>query len=405
MTGEQRFILESLKDFCHDRSTDRPSYSVDVSKVFEVTGAQNLDGLIYEQTRGWIDRTLSGKHFKEALLSHAFLSANRADQLRRIVAQFKEAGIPLTCMKGSVFRDYYPVPELRSMGDIDFIIRPKDREASDRIMREKLGYERLIDNHSVWTYWTGQIMFEIHDHMFYEYLANRFNYRDYFDAVWDHVHEEKVFGVVSDNLYVPDENFHFLYLMAHTAKHIINNGSGFRAYIDMVKMCQAKGSQMDWVWISRELAHMQLLDFTKTCFALCERWFGVRMPLEKERLNDAFFERVTVKTFRDGIFGLDNMENREARTAKEIQRSGGIYGISALFYVLKELFPSYEDIRLVPWYAFVDGRPWLLPAAWIYRWVYCLVNKRKSSAEHLSEPFARRTKVEKRQKLIHDWGL
>ena len=405
MTGEQRFILDSLADFCHDRSTGRPAYPVDFSKVYETADAQNLDGLICSQGKAWLNKTPAGKQFRDAFLSHVFLSANRADQLRRITALFNKAGIPLICMKGAVFRDYYPVPELRSMGDIDLIIRLEDREASDRIMREALGYERLIDNHAVWTYRTGQIMFEIHDHMFYEYLANRFNYRGYFDAVWDHVHQERVFGIASDNLYVPDENFHFLYLMAHTAKHIINNGSGFRAYMDMVKMCQVKGRQMDWAWIRQQLAGMQLLEFTKTCFALCERWFDVKMPLDPGRPEDAFFERVTAKTFKDGIFGLENVENKEARAAKAMKRSGSMYGVSALLYVLRELFPSYDDIRLVPWYAFVDGRPWLLPAAWVYRWGYCLMNKRGSSTEHLAEPFTGRSKIEMRQNLIRDWGL
>ena len=62
-------------------------------------------------------------------------------------------------------------------------------------------------------------------------------------------------------------------------------------------------------------------------------------------------------------------------------------------------------MQLIPWYAFVDGRPWLLPAAWVYRWGYCLAHKRKHGTALLAEPFTKRETVERRERLIRDWGL
>ena len=46
---------------------------------------------------------------------------------------------------------------------------------------------------------------------------------------------------------------------------------------------------MDWQWIQSELAKLKLLDFTKTCFALCRKWFDLEMPIETGDLDPDFY--------------------------------------------------------------------------------------------------------------------
>ena len=402
MTPEQIVLLSCLSDLCHGTKTEKPAEAIDLSKLFELANDHCLAGLLYDQCHSWFGLEKAAGQFRAAFLTDVFCSVNRADMLQEIADRFRAADISFICMKGSVFRDYYPIPGLRSMGDLDFIIHPKDREKSDKIMMSEMGCERLIDNHSVWTYWIDQFMFEIHDNMFYEYLTNRFDYRSYFNHVWEHVHHAPVFGITAENMYVPDENFHFLYLMAHTAKHIINSGSGLRAYLDMALMVQRCADRLDWTWIQQELEKMGLLAFT---FALCERWFRIQMPLGHKQLDDSFLETVTQKTFYDGVFGLDNSANQAANSAKEVKRAGAPYWITAVKLTTKKLFTSYRDMQLIPWYSFVDGHPWLMPAAWIYRWGYCAVHKRKRSVDILTEPFLKRRIIGNREALIRDWGL
>ena len=50
----------------------------------------------------------------------------------------------MVLMKGSVVQESYPVPALRSMGDIDIIIHTEDREKTDAVMQAE-GYSRMID--------------------------------------------------------------------------------------------------------------------------------------------------------------------------------------------------------------------------------------------------------------------
>ncbi len=405
LTGEQKFLLSCMGDLARGELTGKPEGTLDWKQLFALSNAHCLDSLVFTQCRKWMGTEEDENAFRLVFGWHVFYSVNRKDFLQEIIERFRKEDVPLLCFKGSVLRDHYPEPSLRTMGDIDFVIKPEDREKADRILREDMGLERMIDNHSVWTYYMDQFQFEVHDHMFYEDLANKVDYKGYFDTVWDHCHNASVFGIESPNLYVPDEDFHFFYLMAHTAKHVLNNGSGFRSYLDMVFMARECGARMDWEKIFEELEKLKLLTFTKTCFSCCEKWFGVKMPMHLESLDESLFTEITEKTFRDGVFGLENAENRPASAAKEIRRSESPYTFGALKRGFKRLFPPYRDMQLVPWYSWVDGKPWLLPAAWVYRWFYCGTKKLKHSVKFLAEPFAKKEDVLERQKLMKDWGL
>ena len=402
-TDSKAFFLGVLSDFLQEIPTEE-TVGVDWEEVFALAKKQSLEAILYHQCRSWLPREEKRKHLR-GYLSCAALSFEQAAAFQELMAGMEQEEIPILCMKGAVLRDCYPIPSLRSMGDMDCVVRAEDREKVDRILREDLGFQRFIDNHAVWTYGKGSVYFEVHSHMFYESLTGDVDYRSYFDKVWEHRRRQTVFGVSSRELYVPEESFHFLYLMTHTAKHVTNKGSGFRPYLDMVRMTRRWADRLDWAWITGELEKLELLSFTRTCFALCERWFGVKMPLESAKLDDAFYLIATEKCFRDGLFGLENEENTAAHTAKELKRSHLPRWLASLRLMGEKLFPSYSDMQLIPWYSFVDGRPWLMPAAWIYRWGYCIVHKRKHGTELLSEPIVKKKTIAKREEWLRQWGL
>ncbi len=421
LTLSQTFMLQCVSDFIYGRETtasvaagtDRIEKEspegkkhrllLNWSEIFEIAGKQSLEGILYYQCRDQMPKNIKKRYFRHYLANGVF-SIEREKVVRELATHLEEQRIQVIFMKGAVLRDYYPVPQLRSMGDIDFVIRPEDREETDRILRNQMGFERSIDVHEVWTYWKGKIYLEVHSHMFYAELANRTDYRSYFDHVWEHCHKGMVFGVSSDSILVPDVEYHFLYLAVHTAKHIIASGSGFRAYMDMAILGR-EAVGMDWDYISKELEQLSLREFAATCMTLCERWFGTSSPMGLEKADEEFLVSVTEKTFRDGVFGLENSENVEADTAKQMRRFDGPYYIGALKQTVRKLFPAYRDMQLIPWYSFVNGRPWLLPFAWIYRWIYCGTLKMRHSWKKLAIPFANKTEVEIRQEYLSKWGL
>ena len=400
----QGYFLESLSAFLHSDLPISDGSGKNWDEVFRIANMHSLEGVVYHVNRQYLPEEIKRKYTK-SYASHPVASYQRAAVLSDFFQHLSKRNISVICIKGAVFRDFYAVPELRSMGDIDCVIHSNDRKAVDEILIKELGFRRFIDNHAVWTYWKGHIFIEIHTHMFYEDLANKVDYCAYYDQIWTHCHAGQVFGIQSENLFVPDEEFHFLYLMTHTAKHILNSGSGFRAYLDMALMVKSAGRHMDWDYIKGELEKLALLEFTEICFSCCERWFHIQMPFSSDHLDLELFNTISEKTFDDGVFGLENPENRPAMSAKYIKRSSAPYYFAAVEKVINKLFPPYEDLQLIPWYSFIDGRPWLLPVVWVYRWGYCIVKKLKHSTDLLSEPFTRKTDILQRQELIKKWGL
>ncbi|MCR4673174.1 MAG: nucleotidyltransferase family protein [Lachnospiraceae bacterium] len=422
MTPEQSYFISLLRDYVHDRPSVAPEKPLSWEKIAEYAAGQDLSGIIYYQTRGFLrlealPENVTAK-LKEGFFSDAYRAASFEYEFGKIAAAFRKKRIRCLPFKGAVLRDYYPQRELRTMGDRDILIRHEDREASDRAMRA-LGYRKYVDNHAVWTYTKGILMFEIHDVMFYDELANRVDYREYFSHIWDGAMQRCTVPEGSTGEcavpetedpdagsyeYIPDHNTHFLYLVAHAAKHIIHKGMGFRSFLDMVFYAKGEPS-LDWVRIAGELKKLELYDFAKTCFSLCELWFDVKMPFRQEEADTGFLEEISEKTFRDGLFGLENEENAASGSARIIKRSEGSYGRAVAGLTLRKLFPPYRDMQLIPWYSWVDGKPWLLPAAWVYRWFYCLFNKRGSSQEALLEPFKKKEAIENREKYLERWGL
>ena len=397
MTDLQQFFLSLLADHVHGRVTAGIPEFCDWDTLYGYAKDQSLTGVLYLQLK---QLKKAGKAvsedaldlFHKGFFSEVYYAENRYAFLQEVRESFTEKGINYLPFKGEIMKEYWPVPSLRTMGDIDLLIHTEDRKISDEAM-QMLGYQKFVDNHAVWTYYQKDIMFELHDHMFYEYLANQIDYRTYFDHAWESMTGPKW------------KEFHLLYLLTHMAKHIINSGIGLRAYLDLVFLCQKQGEQLDWEWIQNELEKLKLQEFTRICFAFCRRWFSVEMPLSPFLLEEAFAEQVTEKLFRDGTFGLFNHENAGAHVAKEVKRSDQAYGITSARLILKKLFPPYEDLQLIPWYSFVDGRPWFLPAAWVYRWFYCLFHKGKYSGELLTEPVRLKTSIQKREELLKQWGL
>ncbi|MCR5450719.1 MAG: nucleotidyltransferase family protein [Solobacterium sp.] len=396
MKEEERYYIRLLSDYVHQRESETPGQTAEWDKIAGYAKEQNTAGIIWYQIKDMDIPEQVREELKSGFMSDVYLSVNSEYALEEIKALFDNRQIDCMPFKGTLIKDSYPHPELRTMGDRDILIRHEDRKKSDEVMMS-LGYSKFVDNHAVWTYCRKHLMFEIHDVMFYEELSNQTDYREYFKSIWDSAERKE------GCCYIPDRNKHFIYMMVHTAKHVTNKGMGFRAFLDMVFF--SINEKADWNMITEELKKLELYEFACICFSLCEYWFDVKMPFHKETPDKEFMEYVTEKMFRDGIFGLTNKENTEGNSAKQIRRSEHGYTQTAIKMTVKKLFPPYRDMQLIPWYRWVDGKPWLMPAAWVYRWGYCIKNKGRESRALLAEPFRRRKEIEEREKYLEHWGL
>ena len=193
-------------------------------------------------------------------------------------------------------RDYYTIPELRTFGDIDFLIRPEDRKKSDALMKQ-WGFEPKEDWEPVFSYIRGAEFYEIHSHVLETDISERADYREYFSYIWD-------FAIPhSEHTYVLKPEYHLLYLLTHIAKHIHGSGAGARMYLDIAFFLKHFGDNLDWAWFQGELKKLNFYDFTNVVFTFVKREFGVESPIPLRPVDEQTYQDFLDFTMAGGTFG------------------------------------------------------------------------------------------------------
>lgn len=403
MTEADKCYLSVLADYCNGRKTipEHPDDPAFWKRICTLAEAHATSGIVWKQCGQFLQEKqmeIAGRIHKGFMQEILKYHCARQD-LQEVSEALKEAEIPFLLMKGARVQNYYPEPALRTMADIDILIRKEDRGKSDRIMKN-MGFYSYIGNQAVWVYDRDLVSYEFHDRMMYETLTSSVDYSAYFDQVWEHLVPDPETGMQQI-----EPSYHYLYLLVHLAKHVIHAGMGFRSFMDLSFAAEQEKDRIDWDWLQQELRYLQLDHFAATCASLCKYWFGVSLPFAGLPLTEEFLTEATERVIEDGTFGRRGRRNTEGYAAKDIKRSRLPYWLESIRIMFKRAFPSYQDMRIIPWYSFLDGRPWLLPAAWIYRWFRALTKNPVGGTHTLLEPVEKRKIIEQREKYLDQWGL
>ena len=398
MTREQEFFLQVLADHIHGRVTNPPE-GLDWPRIAKYAKSHEVEGIVGYQCLPYLKEHPEladiRERFDKASAAAMFYYANRMAMVEQIKTEFQQNGIEFFTVKGDAVAPLYPVPMLRTMGDTDFVIHTQDRQRAYDIMLH-LGYENrgTPDKHE-WPYYKNKMEIEIHNCLIYPQVINKDGFEDYFNDFWKYVNNGEL-----------DWGFHFMFLLLHLRKHFMNSGVGFRQFMDLVVVADAKRDAVDWTWVENELKQLGLLRFAESCFGFCKRWFGTRAPLPVAEPEDGFFEAATEKIFIDGIFGFENEENRSNTAINTARKSSHPKLLTMLGAAIGKVFPSYQTLIRSEHYAFLAGKPLLLPAAWIYRifrGIFC--GKTSVGVRLVSESFASKEAYDKRNDMLNKWGL
>lgn len=392
MTTEQRFFICVLADHLQGRETAVPDEALDWDALLSLGRSHQLSAILYAQCQNFLpekyEETLSREH-----ATALFYNANREAVVARLMETLEEEEIPHFIVKGAAVAAYYPVKALRTMGDTDLVIHTEDRLRAHAIMQAQ-GFEnksRFEDRE--WVYYKDQMEFELHDHLVYSETITRSDHESFFNDFWQYYRDGEL-----------DWSFHLLFLLLHLRKHLMNEGVGFRQFMDVAvvtKNCAA----LDWTWIAAKLGELSMMDFARTVFALNAAWFGVETPIPGKVLDESFLEEATALVSRNGVFGFDNAENRDNAAVNAVRgQENSRQAMSRL--AIRKVFPPYEALIVVPHYSFLRGRRWLLPAAWVYRFFYGVREKKVSRAVRMVRgSYVSDETIQKRSAMLDQWGL
>ncbi len=284
---------------------------------------------------------LAGKFKQQQMLALSRCSMQQ-HELSRIINALESAEIPFIILKGSVIRDYYPQPWMRTSCDIDILVKERDAEGAVKALVENEGYElKARSAHDYSLFSPSDVHLELHFTLVEddrEISAAAAPLKD----IWD----SSVSANGSCGFLMSNEMFMF-YHIVHMAKHFVLGGCGIRAFIDLW-LLENKLS-FDRITLSQMLKKAGLLKFYNTAVMLSEVW-----------LSSKEYSDLTLKTekfiLRGGVYG--SIKNKTAVSAGQ--------GESKAKSILSLAFLSRKALECM--YPKLASRPWLFFFYQVKRW-------------------------------------
>ena len=359
MTKEKDYLIELCKDFLNNdnRTLDE---SIDYSMLFELSNAHNLSAVLFCVLKNAPNRdVIAGdvfKKFEDDFYNAVFRYSLQGGVIEEISALFEENEIKHIFFKGSQLRDYYPVPQARVMGDVDILIANDGREKAKEILC-KNGYELVNSNGPVWDYTKNSVLTEMHTKIISGKVGSSNAEEAFSDAI-----DNADFITSRGTL---DNSYHFAYLLTHIAHHFWFYGAGIKLILDLAVFLKAQDINLDIVL--EKMQNIGLENFSKVILSVCHKWFGVG--------RDFGADTKTTEEFLASFGAFGNMNRNKAAVVERKELEEGKKTSKAMTK-LRLAFPPYSKLKNIPYISFIDGKPYLTPAAWAYRFYYNYKNRR-----------------------------
>lgn len=358
MTKQDEFLIDLCKAYLNGEKIDR-SDSVNEKQLFSLASQHNLLGVSYCALGNGFSQEFRSAA-RDRFFDGVYIYECQSKCAREVKDILTAAQIRHMLFKGIVLREAYPVPESRFMGDIDILIEEKNRNRVKRLLTEA-GFICTEQNGPVYNYRKDGVLLEVHTRMISEFGPDAFN-------------EPFAHAKFTSYTGIPEDNYHTAYLIAHTAHHFKFYGAGIRHVLDLAVM--QKNKNIDIEQVLGILKPLKLDTFAKVLLSVCAQWFNIG----KVFVNDT--EKTRDYLCRCGVFGA-KQENKGAVVSRREMENGKSH--CAFAVKLKLAFPPYSKLKNINYIKFIDGRPWLTPYAWCYRFFYNLKNRKSFMKKTLNE--------------------
>lgn len=322
---------------CYDEFMAEKVYNlaVKVDMGYVVASALSKLGLLSAEAKA--------AFFNEQLATVYRYEALKYD-LESISKLFEEEGIVFIPLKGSVIREYYPKPEMRTSCDVDVLIHKEELPRARKLLEEKLNFvynDKCGHDISFWSPTNTEI--ELHHSLF----DHDYEEKEILDKVWEYAAPCEGFTYKHEL----DKAFFMFYHIVHMAKHVRTGGCGVRPFVDIILLEEKFG--YDREKFNNLIMVAGLENFTKKIFDVAHMWFG---NMDHDETSNLMAEYV----FGAGAYG--SVENQVARTQSKkgsklksvfsrifITRKelGGMYPIVKKYSVLTPLFEVVRWFRII----------------------------------------------------------
>lgn len=374
-----QFLIDCVKKAISGQS--KPSFfdGFDFDFFWQLSSEHSMANFMYcvlrEESEFLKDK--SYEKFKNEYKMCLYREAAQELESQKLSEVFCKADIDFMFLKGSILKYLYPSPDMRTMCDIDILIRPSDLEKAEKIMLS-LDYKKSGEALLHHSYRKGKLLLvEIHKSLIDEGLS------PYYDYYKDPFSKACVCGENKNRYEFCDEDF-YIFLIVHLAKHYRYGGTGIRSVVDVYVYLKNK-ENLNFSYIKDELEKLKLAEFHKNITKLISYWFdGAQVTPVIQYMSEYIIS--------SGVYGKGEAQMLNAFVSDE-------KGKSKLGYILRTIFPGKKYMSLR--YPVIEKNPLLLPLFWVVRWIQTLLCSRGSLRYRL----AWLGNKNKREIMLHKQGL
>lgn len=359
LTAEQSALLDILsgalfgkaKPFAYDGcSLDKLWYEAYIQTVLLVSFNEITPDIFGHEKKAYIKKKLNDDFQKNIIVDNAHIMLN---------GMLKKAGVQYVILKGLAAASYYPDMLMRSMGDVDFLIKSEDIDEVDRILTENGFSARKKSNSHHITYDSSVARLELHfeppgipDSETGEIIRGYFN--DVFSSSRNILTE---LGEIT----VPSVFHHGLIILLHNVHHLTGDGLGLRHLCDWAVFINSMPRDEFYCIFEEKLKKAGLWQFALLLSRTSRKFLGCPTEIGSEIKDTELCDGLISDIFSSGNFGQKN----EDRGHESLLLSGESEQGSKLVSMLSSAFRSANSIVYSNW-NFVRKVRILLPVGWLF---------------------------------------
>lgn len=276
-----------------------------------------------------------------------------------LVDLMDEKELPYLILKGTSASSYYPNPEWRLLGDVDFLIRPEDRVRVETALTEA-GYEKWNNEH------VCHVVFKkdgAHLEMHFEVAGIPYGkageqVREFLKNATDHylVKEQE-----SCSFKAPTDDMHGVIILLHMQHHMLGEGLGLRHLCDWATYVKKTANEPFWEETTLPfLKKIGLLKYAVTMTKTCAIYLGIPCPAWAEKGDEKLCREIIEDVFSSGNFG--RKDGARAKSGMLISEHGKNGTKKGAIYNLAHSLHSY--VWMQPW---VRKCPILYPFVYVWK--------------------------------------
>ncbi len=263
----------------------------DLETLFQFGKIQSLLPIVWQGIKDLNIKKEWRETFEKRLARDMKAYVLRDYSLQSISKALDEESIPYILLKGSVIRDLYPEPWMRTSGDIDILVHEEHLDRAVSVIEEKTDYKKYKDDYHDVCMLSGYSHLELH----FSLRENSQMIDSLLSKAWEYAYHTE-----AGKRYSFTPEYQIFYVVAHMSHHFLHGGLGIRPFIDLWLL--QKKTVYDDNLVREMCDSCGILRFYEVSSQLAKCWLENK-PVEE------MMEELELYCLKGGAFGSDEQAN------------------------------------------------------------------------------------------------